>query len=297
MKYQSGSAFRQALEQRLLARSRKEGIALARLRKTVAFDRFLARLLQDQPDAWVLKGGMALQLRLGPLARTTKDLDILLGAPLVDVHQWLVRAALLDLKDWFQFAVGRPARVIHTHQPGGQRFTATALLDGRPFEQFHVDVGIGDPIVAPVDYFASEPLLAFAEIAPTVIPCYPVTQHLAEKLHAYTRPHASGASTRVKDLIDMLLLAQTHRFSAAILRQAIDATFSFYNTHALPARFPPPPRTWATPFRRLAKEVGLNHPTLKEGAAAAQRFLDPVLGGDPTIADWDPDHRRWDIQT
>ncbi|MEA3328001.1 MAG: nucleotidyl transferase AbiEii/AbiGii toxin family protein [Chloroflexota bacterium] len=50
---------------------------LSRLRKLVVFDRFLARLFQDQPDHWVFKGGFALQLRLGERARTTKDIDLL----------------------------------------------------------------------------------------------------------------------------------------------------------------------------------------------------------------------------
>ncbi|MGB9606231.1 MAG: hypothetical protein ACPL88_10195 [Bryobacteraceae bacterium] len=40
------------------------GMPLARLRKMVAFERFLARLVAAQPDAWVLKGGLALQFRL-----------------------------------------------------------------------------------------------------------------------------------------------------------------------------------------------------------------------------------------
>jgi hypothetical protein len=39
MKYQSGAAFRRALEQRLLTRSRDRRISLVRLRKAVVFDR------------------------------------------------------------------------------------------------------------------------------------------------------------------------------------------------------------------------------------------------------------------
>ena len=77
MKYQSSGAFRRALEQRLRTQSQQTGVPLMRLRKMVAFDRFLARLLHDQPDAWVVKGGLALQLRLGARARTTKDIDVL----------------------------------------------------------------------------------------------------------------------------------------------------------------------------------------------------------------------------
>jgi len=42
MKYKSGAAFRQALEQRLLNRSRATGTSLVRLRKAVVFDRLLA---------------------------------------------------------------------------------------------------------------------------------------------------------------------------------------------------------------------------------------------------------------
>ena len=134
MTYGSSASFRRALEDRLRAQSLQTGAPLVRLRKMVVFDRLLARLLQDQPDAWVLKGGLALQLRLGNQARTTKDMDILLMDPYDErrsVHQALVRAALLDLGDWFQFEVERPVREIHAETIGGVRFQVRGLLDGR----------------------------------------------------------------------------------------------------------------------------------------------------------------------
>lgn len=80
MKYESSAAFRHALEDRLRVQSVTSGVPLVRLRQVVAFDRFLARLVLDQPGTWVLKGGFALQLRLGERARTTKDIDLLLRA-------------------------------------------------------------------------------------------------------------------------------------------------------------------------------------------------------------------------
>lgn len=81
MKYQTASAFRQALEARLLNRSRESGGPLIRLRKLAAFERFLARLFTNQRDVWVLKGGGAMQLRLLDQARTTQDIDLLLRKP------------------------------------------------------------------------------------------------------------------------------------------------------------------------------------------------------------------------
>jgi hypothetical protein len=108
MTYSTGASFRRALEDRLRLQSLQTGVPLVRLRKLVVFDRFLVRLTQDQPNAWVVKGGFALQLRLGNRARTTKDIDVLLTRPSADIHQVLVRAALLDVGDWFQFEVERP---------------------------------------------------------------------------------------------------------------------------------------------------------------------------------------------
>jgi hypothetical protein len=65
MTYASSASFRRALEDRLRSQSLQTGVSLARLRKMIVFDRLLVRLVHDQPDAWVLKGGLALQLRLG----------------------------------------------------------------------------------------------------------------------------------------------------------------------------------------------------------------------------------------
>ena len=87
----------------------------------VAFDRFLARLVQAQPGAWMLKGGLALQLRMGSHARTTKDIDVLWTIPRLEMQRVLASAASLDLGDWFAFVV-RPwfrPRVPHERwQPG-----------------------------------------------------------------------------------------------------------------------------------------------------------------------------------
>lgn len=76
MKYTSATAFRQALEQRLKNEAASTGLGLARLRKRVAFELFLRRLLAVAPDRWVLKGALALDFRLAAITRATKDIDI-----------------------------------------------------------------------------------------------------------------------------------------------------------------------------------------------------------------------------
>ena len=49
MTYRSLAAFRQALEQRVLARARATGTDLNRLRRRVVFERILIRLTTIQP--------------------------------------------------------------------------------------------------------------------------------------------------------------------------------------------------------------------------------------------------------
>jgi len=69
--YASPPAFKQALEQRLKSSS-SSGVDFARRRQLLVFDRFLARIVAIFGTAALLKGGLALELRI-ERARTTKD--------------------------------------------------------------------------------------------------------------------------------------------------------------------------------------------------------------------------------
>lgn len=210
----------------------------------------------------------------------------------LDLHQTLVRAALLDLEDWFQFEVEQPGVEIPAGPIGGTRFQVYGLLDGRRFEIFHLDVGWGDPLVGPVETLSTPALLAFAGIPPTAVPCSPLAQQIAEKVHAYTRPRAGCQGSRVKDLIDILLIAELGQMDGQVLHQALQATFETYKTHELPDHLPDPPSTWMLPFRRLAGETGLDYRALGDAAEAACRFLDPALRVDVTGI-WDPETWSW----
>jgi len=118
-----------------------------------------------------------------------------------------------------------------------------------------------------------------------------VESHVAEKLHAYTLPR-SRPNARVKDLPDLALLALTKPLEAHLLRAALEQTFAFRGTHALPAALPAPPPSWATPYAAMAAREGLRWTTLSEVLVAARAFLDDVLAGD-LEATWDPDRWTW----
>jgi hypothetical protein len=162
---------------------------------------------------------------------------------------------------------------------------------GRRFEQIQLDVAWNDP------YLGSEPvqgedLLSFAGIKPVTVLSIPAEQHIAEKVHAYTRSYASGPSSRPKDLVDLVLMALHRRVDAARLRQALQATFTTRNTHPLPPSIPAPPQEWDGPYRRLATEVDISA-NLADAHHIAGALLDPMLADDTTAVTWEPAGRRW----
>lgn len=174
----------------------------------------------------------------------------------------------------------------------GLRFRAECKLAGKLYGQaFGVDVVFGEPIFGELETVVPADVLAFAGIAPPTLRLYPIETHLAEKLHAYTMPR-HRPNTRVKDLPDMALLATAQPIEAKRLRGALEQTFAFRKTHALPTKVPDPLVAWTTPYATMAREDRLGWRTLQELIEAVQAFLDPVLAGG-LDARWDPAAWKW----
>lgn len=173
------------------------------------------------------------------------------------------------------------------------RFHVKAELASRTFEHFSVDIGLTDPVSWTPDAITTSDFLSFAEIDRVEVPAVPLPQHLAEKVHAYTRLYgeAQQASTRPKDLIDILLIASAEPIDAAGLRESLERTFERRARQALPDTLPPPPPGWEQPFGRLAADVGLEA-DLETAFSQAVDFLAPVLGG-LTSGQWNPATKQW----
>ncbi|MGA7871378.1 MAG: nucleotidyl transferase AbiEii/AbiGii toxin family protein [Candidatus Binatus sp.] len=292
MKYKSGAAFRQALEQRLLGRSRETGTSLVRLRKGVVFDRLLARLTVAARGRWVLKGALALDFRLGGRTRTTKDMDLIRNDSEEAATADLIAAQAVELGDFVTFDIEKVGAPGEELEGAAMRYRVRAELGGRRFEDVIVDIAFSDPLKWAPEKIAGTDLLEFAGIEPIEVPVLPLEQHIAEKVHAYTRIYSSGrTSSRAKDLVDIVLVKQFMVLDAARLRTALVGVFEGRRQHGLPDRFPPPPPEWAVPYRKLANEVGLD-PDLRQGHAQAAALLDPVLAG-RAAGHWDPERGSW----
>jgi len=262
--YKTPGAFRKALEERLRQRSKSEEIDINRLRRQLAFDRLLARFFQNEDAPWALKGGYALELQFRA-ARSTVDIDLtmfsaIIPAESIDINQaireLLQQSASIPLGDWLEFLIGS-AQVDITAAPyGGARYPVEARMDNRVFSRFHLDVGVGDVAMPPLTAITTRDWLSFAGIAAAQVRAIAKEQQFAEKVHAYTMPRSSPNS-RVKDLVDMLLLVHSQELNEEKAAWALRLTFERRDTHPIPASLNPPPQDWQRPFESLAAECGI----------------------------------------
>jgi hypothetical protein len=156
--YATAEAFRRALEERLKRAALTNRVDPNRVRRQVSFDRLLARLFREEAAPWVLKGGYALELRF-KAARSTVDIDLTVQRVAASaggdqnrvVQEMLQRAADVPLGDWFEFVVGPPAMDLTAPPYGGARYPVEARMDKRIFARFHLDAGIGDVVMQPLE--------------------------------------------------------------------------------------------------------------------------------------------------
>lgn len=232
------------------------------------------------PNRWVLKGALALDFRLATTTRSTKDIDLGRDDDEAAAIRDITAAQQLAMDDFFNFAAARTDELDDTDEFSAVRFHVTAQLAGRTFEQFLVDIGFSGTTSWTPDTIHTSDLLSFANIEPLALPAIPLPQHLAEKVHAYTRRYgASGQpSTRPKDLVDILLIESSTTIDAGPLRQALESTFAERARQPLPTSLPPAPAIWADSYKRLADTVNVEA-DLIAAFARATALLDPILAG------------------
>ncbi len=266
-KYLSAQSMRVALEDRLNRMAKDNSADIMRLRRHVAFDRLLARLFSGHTKDLIVKGGYALELWINN-ARTTKDIDISfkgnLGGVWTDerssdpkaLQDFLQNLAAVDTKDFFEFSIGNAILDLENAPYGGYRFPIESRMAGRVFIEFEVDVAAGDAWLEPHERVKTRDWFGFAGIEAPMIPVISQEQQFAEKVHAYTLPRKTPNS-RVKDLVDILLLVENGTLKFDRIKNALSETFQKRKTHPIPLDLPEPPEIWKTPFRKMAETCGI----------------------------------------
>lgn len=253
---------RAALEARILGQATARGTDAGRLRRRLVFQRVLRRLADD--DRWVLKGGYLLEARVLARARATRDLD-LVSAEAGDVEQ--LRCALEDALacdpdgDFFRFGI-RQARPLGggADDQSGWRFSLVVLLNDRVFDTVRIDIveRVEETVGGTETVELPSPVAGVAFTSAHVL-AVDVAQHAAEKFHALCRTYASDRpSTRVKDLVDIVLLVDVGLLPDARLGDRLRAVFSSRDSTDPPSGLPDPPVAWRIDYTALVAELDVS---------------------------------------
>jgi predicted nucleotidyltransferase component of viral defense system len=272
VKYQTAPALRMALEQRLLIRSEETGVSLDRLRRRALFERVVARLLAAEPGRWVIKGGMALEVRLKDRARLTKDLDLGLRDEVADgeeLHERLVKLLATDPDNDRFVLTAEPVQRLLEDGAGHVTWRAkvSAQLAGRPFGRLQLDVSPRSHELTATEQVVLPNSLAFAGVGPREVEIIDVHRHGAEKLHGMLRTVGDRDNTRVRDLLDLVLLAEHELIDPRRLAIAVRDVWDDRNSSPPPAAFPALPASWPERYERLVAEHGLTAASFPAAAA------------------------------
>jgi hypothetical protein len=227
--------------------SRDTGIAADRVRRWVSTMALLGALDRDQTEdvpRFLLKGGVAIQLRLRLGARATKDVDIVFrGQPgeLVDALDEAFAEPYCD----FAFLRGEPA----DHGPHAWRFDVRLTYQSRAWATVRLEASgpeVGDDEAEYVDAISLED---FKLVGPRTIACLPLRFQVAQKLHAVSERPIDRVNDRFRDLVDLLVLRDLIDDLPA-LRMACETTFVGRATHAWPPALDAP-ASWHDGYAHL----------------------------------------------
>jgi hypothetical protein len=302
--WRSPEATRQALTAKTRARHPQE-LRGQRLRE-IAYRRLLARIFATQPERWVVKGGVALLLRLDP-NRTSNDID-LAYVPQAGEHavalKALVEAAAHDLGDFFEFEIGRDqAEQVDPDHPLQRALSVPVLarIGATTFAEFSIDLALPREDDVEVEWIQPEATLTgqpeVDQTEPVAVLALPA--QIADKLCALHERHRDGHySSRARDLADLAMIAQqkdsegsrlishvrreeARRRKAGTLIEPLPTTLQLAEEQIA---------DWSLRWKKATRDAPI---TFEEARAVAAAFLNPVLDGAADGMRWKAATQTW----
>jgi hypothetical protein len=244
-----------ALERRITAIACERGTSAARLRRLVGFavlcEAFAEAVARGIIPIFFVKGGVAIELRLGLLARAPRDLDIGLCARPDELLSLFDVALDVGFGD---FCLHRRGEV-RSLENGVLALVVAVEYFGRPWATVKVDLASAMP-ACETD---SVPPIALAELglqSSRSVSCLAIPAQIAQRIHALTEPEPRGRpNPRARDVLDILLLVQRLEVDNAAVLTACEHVFTERATHTWPvASFAFPPG-WHGMLAELAREI------------------------------------------
>ncbi|HEX8319626.1 nucleotidyl transferase AbiEii/AbiGii toxin family protein [Longimicrobium sp.] len=260
------------LDQMVGRYSKHYQIPQARIRNWISF-MVVAGALERVSDergttAFVVKGGVALELRLRMRARATKDFDAVFRHEFGELTDVLDRAFAEPYGD-FRFERLGEARDLRGK---ATRLEVRVEYRGKAWATVQLEVSVAKGHVVESERVRATDLSELGLDGPEFIPCLSARFQIAQKIHAVTTPEREGReNTRHRDLVDLWLLRELGT-ELSDLRSACEEVFLTRGMHSWPPEVRVP-EEWAEPFFRLAHEIGMPIQDVHEAAAGLREWI------------------------
>ena len=270
-------------------------------RAIVGFDfhRLLSRIFSEDDCRFVLKGGQSVLARTLD-ARVTRDIDLVaqeesLEEAIVD----LVQAASIDLGDFVSFAFDRAEKIkAEDVYRCGAKVWFTPFMGTKKLQPISIDLvidevrGLEPEVFAPVDRLNIEGLpvcdyrVCRAESA------------LADKLLAMIELHDGRPSSRIKDIVDILVYAKTCSIDGATLVERVKKEASARKV-TMPREFVVPlwwKQNGSAQYVKMARQAEVLD--LAGSIAGAEevvnRLYAPCFDRSENVRKWNPQTTGWE---
>lgn len=294
MKYKTPNA----LEMAVKAAAKDSPLDTGRAISSFYFHRLLCRIFSDPERGFVLKGGQGMLARTVN-ARATRDIDLLSKEQsLKGALEALKAAASVDLGDHMRF-VFESASEIKTEDEyrSGLSVLFTPWLGRKRMQPISIDLVVDEipfdeaEIIVPADRIRVEGVKVFDYLV------YPVESALADKLCAMVERHDGRPSSRVKDLVDVLVYATTcavdgGKLTASIRREAGARRLTLAECFVVPKEWE---KTYSRQFSKLCAQTGLSnaYTSIADARKLASKLFNPILDGSAEQKKWDYKTTAW----
>jgi nucleotidyltransferase AbiEii toxin of type IV toxin-antitoxin system len=266
---------RSHLERLVQELSVEEGIAADRLRRWVSTQILLGALARREDDdderRFLLKGGVAMELRLRLRARATKDVDIIVipdeDGDVIDALQEALEEPYLN----FGF---RLTRVQSIGDTPAQRMDVKMTYRDRPWATLRLEASPPGAERTEAEVISAFSLTQLGLEGPEQVACQSLRYQIATKLHAVTERFQTGENDRFRDLIDLLLLGDLEPDLAQVAEACRDV-FSARGKQFWPPHLSIEP-SWPEQYRALAIEQGFSIQDAAEAAERVQEMIDAI---------------------
>ncbi|RNL39491.1 hypothetical protein DMP08_11115 [Paraeggerthella hongkongensis] len=263
------------------------------------FHRLLCRVFSDLDSPFVLKGGLGVLARTTD-ARYTRDIDLTTSSLDIDAAvEELKILASRDLDDFVSFAyVGCHPIKAEDEYREGRTVSFDVFLGAKRIRTVSVDLVTDEIDCGEPDRISPADRVELAGIASCDYLVYPAERAIADKVCGIVERHGDRPSSRVKDLVDIVVYARNVAFDYEALSSVLEKEISARKL-ALRRVFGVP-LEWgdaqARQYRKLAEQAGIpdRFHDVSNAEALAKELIEPCLSGRMGLHVWNTEALAWE---